>query len=185
MRGIRVESYNQLMPAPIVGTKLYIPPSRPDIVPRPRLIHQINMGMTIGRKLMLISAPAGFGKTTLVGEWVASCGRPVAWLSLDGGDNNPVRFISYLVAALQTLKPGIGEGLVPILQSAQPLVIESVLTALLNDLVALSEHYILDEGKPMAELLKRAGKTSLHSLRSKPSIHNPQSKIQNLKSSIS
>ena len=57
----------------------------------------------MGRKLTLISAPAGFGKTTLVSEWVAGCGRPVAWLSLDEGDNDPARFLTYLVAALQTI----------------------------------------------------------------------------------
>jgi LuxR family transcriptional regulator, maltose regulon positive regulatory protein len=65
----------------------------------------------MGCKLILISAPAGFGKTTLVSEWVATCGRPVAWLSLDEGDNDPARFITYLVKALQTIQAGIGEGL--------------------------------------------------------------------------
>ena len=74
----------------------------------------------MGSKLMLISASAGFGKTTLVSEWIASCGRPVAWLSLDEGDKDPVRFISYLVAALQTIKAGLGEGLFTAVQSYQP-----------------------------------------------------------------
>ena len=86
------------------------------------------------RKLTLISAPAGFGKTTLVSEWIASprhcppeqvCGNSVAWLSLDEGDNDPARFISYLVAALQTIKPGIGEGLLPALQGPQPSQLEA------------------------------------------------------------
>lgn len=89
------------MPAPLLFTKLYIPPSRPNIVLRPRLIERLNEGMQ--RKLALISAPAGFGKTTLASEWIASCDRPVTWLSLDEGDNDPTRFLSYLVAALQTL----------------------------------------------------------------------------------
>jgi len=92
--------YNYPMPAPILATKLYLPPSRPGIVPRLRLIERLNQGLSASRKLALISAPAGFGKTTLVSEWVASCGRPVAWLSLDEGDNDPTRFLMYLTAAL-------------------------------------------------------------------------------------
>ena len=89
------------MSTPILTTKLYIPPPRPKAVLRPRLIERLNEGLQ--RKLTLISAPAGFGKTTLVSEWVAGCGRPVAWLSLDEGDNDPARFLTYLVAALQTI----------------------------------------------------------------------------------
>jgi ATP/maltotriose-dependent transcriptional regulator MalT len=75
------------------------PPSRPNVVLRPRLSERLNEGLH--RKLTLISAPAGFGKTTLLSEWVASCQRSVAWLSLDEGDNDPTRFLAYLVAALQ------------------------------------------------------------------------------------
>ena len=82
---------------------------------RPRLIERLNEGLH--RKLTLISAPAGFGKTTLVSEWVAGCKRPVAWLSLDEGDNDPTCFLTYLVAALQTVAPKIGEGVLGILQS--------------------------------------------------------------------
>ena len=90
------------MSTPILATKLYIPPPRPELVLRPRLIERLNEGLH--RKLTLISAPAGFGKTTLVSEWVAErADRPVAWLSLDEGDNDPTRFLTYLVAALQTL----------------------------------------------------------------------------------
>ena len=91
------------MSSPILATKLYIPPPRSKIVLRPRLIERLNEGLSSGCKLTLISAPAGFGKTTLVSEWIASCGRPVAWLSLDEGDNDPTQFLTYLVAALQTL----------------------------------------------------------------------------------
>ncbi len=97
----------------------------------------------MGCKLTLISAAAGFGKTTLVSEWVASCGRSVAWLSLDEGDNDPVRFISYLVAALQTIKAGMGEGLLAALQSPQPPSIESILTTLLNEIVSAPDPFIL------------------------------------------
>src|SRR3989304_4674260 len=100
------------MPMPILATKLYIPPSRPKIVLRPRLIERLNEGLSSGCKLTLISASAGFGKTTLVSEWVASCGQPVAWLSLDEGDNDPTRFLTYLIAALQTLALSKVEGIV-------------------------------------------------------------------------
>ncbi len=102
---------NFRMPPPLLLTKLYFPPPRPGIVPRSRLIERLNEGLAAGRKLTLISAPAGFGKTTLVSEWVAGCGRPVAWLSLDEGDNDPARFLVYLIAAVQTIEAGIGAGL--------------------------------------------------------------------------
>ena len=123
------------MSTPILATKLYIPPPRPKIVLRPRLIERLNEGSAAGRKLTLISAPAGFGKTTLVSEWVAGCGRPVAWLSLDEGDNDPTRFLTYLVAALQTIRrANIGAGVLAALQSPQPPPPESILTALLNEI---------------------------------------------------
>jgi LuxR family maltose regulon positive regulatory protein len=122
---------------------LYIPPPRPRVVHRARLIERLNGGLAAGRKLTLISAPAGFGKTTLVSKWIASCGRPVAWLSLDEGDGDPVRFISYLVAALQTIKAGIGEGLVAVLQSPQPPSTESILIALINEITTIPDHFIL------------------------------------------
>ena len=127
------------MSAPILATKLYIPPPRSKIVLRPRLIERLNEGLAAGRKLTLISAPAGFGKTTLVSEWIASCERPVAWLSLDERDNDPARFISYLVKALQTIQAGIGEGLLAALQSPQPLQIETILTTLLNEISTIPE----------------------------------------------
>src|SRR5438874_11185150 len=106
------------MSTPILATKLYIPSPRPNVVPRLRLIEQLNEGLH--RKLTLVSAPAGFGKTTLVSEWVAGCERPAAWLSLDDGDNDPTRFLTYLVAALQTIASTIGEGVLAALQSPQP-----------------------------------------------------------------
>jgi LuxR family transcriptional regulator, maltose regulon positive regulatory protein len=131
------------MPTPILATKLYIPPPRPGIVQRPRLIERLNEGLSSGRKLTLISAAAGFGKTTLVSEWIADCGRPVAWLSLDERDNDPVRFITYLVSALQTIKHGMGEGLLAALQSPQPPSTESILTSLLNEIAAIPDNFIL------------------------------------------
>jgi LuxR family maltose regulon positive regulatory protein len=131
------------MSAPILATKLYIPPLRPSIVPRPRLVDRLNECLAMGCNLTLISAPAGFGKTTLVSEWIASCGRPVAWLSLDERDNDPARFITYLVKALQTIQAGIGEGLLAALQSPQPLQIETILTTLLNEISTIPENFLL------------------------------------------
>jgi LuxR family maltose regulon positive regulatory protein len=98
------------MPTPILATKLYIPPPRAKIVLRPRLVERLNEGLSSGRKLTVISAAAGFGKTTLVSEWIASCERPVAWLSLDEGDKDPTHFLIYFVAALQTLAQSKVEG---------------------------------------------------------------------------
>ena len=131
------------MSTPILATKLYIPPPRPSVVPRPRLIHRLNAGLAMGSKLTLISASAGFGKTTLVSEWLAHCVRPVAWLSLDEGDNDLSRFISYLVAALQTIKAGIGERSLAALQSPQPPPTETILIACLNEIAAISDNFIL------------------------------------------
>ena len=96
----------------------------------------------MGCKLTLLSAPAGFGKTTLVSEWISRCGNPVGWLSLDEGDSDPVRFISYLVAALQTIKAGIGEGLLTAIQSPQPPQPETILTNLLNEISVIPEHFL-------------------------------------------
>ncbi len=131
------------MSVPILATKLYIPPPRPKVVLRPRLIERLNEGLSAGRKLTLVSASAGFGKTTLVSEWVAGCGRPAAWLSLDEGDNDPTRFLTYFVSALQTIAANIGAGVLGVLQSPQPPSAELILTALLNEIAAISDNFIL------------------------------------------
>ncbi len=98
--------------------------------------------------MTLVSAPAGFGKTTLVSEWVAGCERlepkvRAAWLSLDKGDNDPTRFLAYLVAALQTIAASIGEGVLGVLQSPQPPPTESILTALLNEITTIPDNFVL------------------------------------------
>src|SRR3954452_12388867 len=93
--------YYYSMNIPILSTKLYIPLPRTNIILRPRLIERLNEGLD--RKLTLISASAGFGKTTLVSQWVIGCERTVAWLSLDEGDEDFTRFLTYIVAALQTI----------------------------------------------------------------------------------
>ena len=91
-----------------LATKLYIPPLRPKVVLRPHLIERLNEGLH--GKLTLLSTSAGFGKTTLVSEWIVGCQHPVAWLSLDEGDNDPTRFLAYLITALQTLTLSEVEG---------------------------------------------------------------------------
>lgn len=141
------------MSTPILATKLYIPPPRPQLVLRPHLIEQLNKGLLSARKLTLISASAGFGKTTLVCEWVAALTPSLlpsgdglvraAWLSLDEGDNDPVRFITYLIAALQTINAGLGEGVLPTLQSHQQSQIEMALTALLNEISVIPDSFLL------------------------------------------
>src|ERR671912_333514 len=129
------------MSTPILATKLYVPAPQPRVVPRPRLTERLNEGLH--RKLTLISAPAGFGKTTLLGEWLAGCGRPAAWLSLDEGDNDPTRFLAYLVAALRTVATDIGEGVLGGLQSPQPPPTETILTALLNEINAIPDNFVV------------------------------------------
>jgi LuxR family maltose regulon positive regulatory protein len=142
------------MSTPVLATKLYIPPPRAKIVQRPSLIERLNEGLSSDCKLTLISASAGFGKTTLLSEWIAGCERQreplvrAAWLSLDEGDNDPTRFLTYLIAALQTLPPktggaNIGEGMLGVLQAPQPPSIESILTTLLNEIATIPDHFIL------------------------------------------
>src|SRR4029079_12703641 len=108
---------------------------------RPRLSERLDEGQR--GKLTLISAPAGFGKTTAVSAWVASCGRPVAWLSLDEGDGDTTRFLAYLVAALQTVVAHIGDGVLGVLRSPQPPPTAGLLTALLNDVTTLPDHSMI------------------------------------------
>ena len=149
----------------LLRTKLYVPPLRPNRVPRPHLIRRLNQGLQFGHKLTLVSAPAGFGKTTLVSEWVnqkaegggmkdepEETNHPssfiiypskLAWLSLDEGDNDPARFLAYLVAALQTITPDIGQGVMGVLQSPQPPAAETILTVLLNEMTTIPDNFIL------------------------------------------
>ncbi|MFN8444414.1 MAG: LuxR C-terminal-related transcriptional regulator [Caldilineaceae bacterium] len=143
------------MSMPILATKLYIPPPRPDLVIRPRLSEQLSRGLRqqqgFGRKLTLISAPAGFGKSTLVSAWLKSCTCPVAWLSLDAEESELSRFLTYLIAALQTLPlgevaaatPKLGVGILNALQSPQPPAPTLLLTTLINEIAAVAEPFIL------------------------------------------
>jgi len=127
----------------LLQTKLYIPPLRPNLVPRPRLISKLNGGL--GGKLTLVSAPAGFGKSTLLSAWVQQAKlRPqFAWLSLDEGDNDLTRFLIYFIAALQTIEGNIGKGLLAALQSPEAVNVEVVLITLLNKVSELADDVTL------------------------------------------
>jgi LuxR family maltose regulon positive regulatory protein len=134
------------MTTSLLTTKLYVPRARPSLVPRPRLIERLNEGLD--RKLTLISAPAGYGKTTLVGEWVqAMSGEApliaVAWLSLDENDNDPTRFLSYTIAALRTVEVDIAQGTSSALQSFQGPPAESILVSLINEIASLPGRIVL------------------------------------------
>ncbi len=129
------------MLTPVLTTKLFIPPPRPNAVPRARLIARLNEGLY--RKLTLLSAPAGFGKTMLLSQWLADCARPVAWLTLDSADNDPTLFLTYLVAALQTAVPTIGVEVLGALQARPHPPIETLLFTLLNEIATLPQQAIL------------------------------------------
>ena len=135
------------MAGPLLETKLYVPRPRRGLVPRPRLRERLDLGAA--SKLMLVSAPAGFGKTTLIADWLAAGPsaptdqRSAAWLSLDQGDNDPATFWAYVVAALGTVAPGVGASTVGLLQESQPPPIQTVLTTLLNDVGSIASDIVL------------------------------------------
>ncbi|MCH7998450.1 MAG: helix-turn-helix transcriptional regulator [Chloroflexi bacterium] len=130
--------------SPLLETKLYIPKWRPGLVSRPRLIERLDQG--IERKLTLVSAPAGFGKTTLLAEWLAATPaseRATGWVSLDQSDNDPALFWAYFITALQTMRSGVGGNALSLLHSPQPPPIESVLTTLINEINAIEDDFAL------------------------------------------
>jgi LuxR family maltose regulon positive regulatory protein len=123
---------------PLLSTKICVPPPRPNLVPRPRLIGRLDEGVRLGHRLALVSAPAGSGKTTLVTAWLH--GTPgVAWLSLDKEDDQPLRFLTYLVAALQQVDGNIGQGVQSLLTGSGRLPIEMLVTTLINDVATAFE----------------------------------------------
>ena len=135
------------MPTALLETKFYVPRPRRGLVPRPRLSERLERGTA--SKLMLVSAPAGFGKTTLLAEWLAGGGaaptdkRWAAWLSLDRADNDPASFWTYVIAALRTVAPGVGWSAMALLRAPQPPPIETVLTMLLNDMGGMASDIVL------------------------------------------
>jgi LuxR family maltose regulon positive regulatory protein len=128
-------------PTAILTTKLYMPRTRPHLVSRARLVERLQPGLN--GKLTLISAPAGFGKTTLLTDWLQQVAHSVAWVSLDERDADPWTFLAYLVAALQTVAPAVGATTWAGLHALQPPSVESLVSALLNDVMALPQPIIL------------------------------------------
>jgi LuxR family maltose regulon positive regulatory protein len=131
------------MAMPVLATKLFVPPPRSHAISRPRLVDRLDAGVRAGRRLTLVSAPAGFGKTTLLGEWIAHTRRldpkvRVAWLSLEQSDNDPVRFLTYLVAAIQGADPGVGQEDHNVQLSA-----EATITSLINDIARSRQPMLL------------------------------------------
>lgn len=132
---------------PLLKTKLHIPHRRPDMVPRSLLIKQLNE--RIQRKLTLITAPAGYGKTNLASEWTHSLqsedtsNNRITWLSLEEADSEPIRFLSYVIAALQQVAPEIGVGALSLFEMAQSPPINTVLNELINDIAGLDYHIML------------------------------------------
>jgi LuxR family maltose regulon positive regulatory protein len=145
------------MKAPIIATKLFKPTPRPEAVRRPQLIARLDEGRQ--RKLTLISASAGSGKTTLVSQWITGGGQPAAWLSLDQEDNDPIRFLIYLVSSLKTILVNVSDSLSGVLDSPQP-PLENVLTILLNEIssvpdplfLVLDDYHVI-EAKAVNDLL--------------------------------
>jgi LuxR family maltose regulon positive regulatory protein len=129
----------------ILRTKLFIPRPRKNLVARPRLVDCLNSGLD--KKLTLIAAPAGFGKTTLLSEWIPQSPRCVTWLSLEQSDNDLTRFWAYFIASLQSLSPQLGENAVALLQSSQAPPLPSILTVLINEITAFEESFaiVLDD----------------------------------------
>jgi LuxR family transcriptional regulator, maltose regulon positive regulatory protein len=127
----------------LLATKLYMPASRPGLVPRPRLLARLDEGLAQG--LVLVCAPAGYGKTVLLADWARRGRQPVAWLSLDAGDNDPARFWRHAVAALDRARPGIGERVAPLLGPPAPSSFQGLVTALINNLAADEALLVLDD----------------------------------------
>ncbi|GAC1399779.1 MAG: hypothetical protein NVSMB49_10620 [Ktedonobacteraceae bacterium] len=138
------QTLSDLLTDPLLATKLYIPRPRPHLVHRPRLLQYLQQGME--RTLTLISAPVGFGKSTLLSDWLTSRAIPAAWLSLEPQDNEPTRFLSYLLAALQTHDPHLGMSIQVLHPPLQPSSMEVMLTLLINDLLrraTTQDHLVL------------------------------------------
>ncbi len=135
------------MSVPILAAKLYIPPLRSNLVPRPRLIQRLDEDLYqpegFTRRLTMISAPAGYGKTTLAVEWLRRGNLRSAWLSLDEGDNDPARFLTYLIAALRQIHGKIGRDIPKLLQTPQPPPPEVILAGLVNEIAGFATPFLL------------------------------------------
>src|SRR5215831_15273807 len=144
----------------LLATKLHMPRLQQGFVARLRLVDALDEGLS--RRLILVCAPAGFGKTALLADWARRGSRPVAWLSLDAGDNDPARFWRHAVAALDRVAPGVGERVGPLLGPPAPPSFEGLVTALINELAArpgedkvllvLDDYHLIDAAPVHASL---------------------------------
>src|ERR1700761_6080309 len=138
----------------LLATKLHVPRPQPGFVPRPRLAQVLREGLARG--LVLVCAPAGFGKTSLLADWARGGGQPVAWLGLDDGDSDPARFWRYAVAALDRARPGLAGRVGPLLGPPSTGSFEGLVAALINELAAdpgpdevllvLDDYHLVDSG---------------------------------------
>ncbi|UCD98122.1 MAG: tetratricopeptide repeat protein [Chloroflexota bacterium] len=127
----------------LLATKFFIPPSLPHLVQRERLLSRLNEGIQQGKRLTLISAPAGYGKTTLLAEWLRQSQYPAIWLTLDDGDNDPVRFLTYLISDLQKYLPGLTDTALAELKSSQTQIYLKTLAPVLNELAEIQGHFLI------------------------------------------
>jgi len=131
---------------PLLSTKLNLPPRRSTLVARPRLLGMLDLSLLPGNRLTILSAPAGFGKTTLVVDWQSSLaerGIPLAWLGVDAGDNDLVRFMRYFIAALQKVQPDLGQAALSVLELPQLPQVESLVVPLINEIEAGAGDFVL------------------------------------------
>ncbi len=177
----------------VLSTKLYVPPIQPTLVRRPRLVKALESGYQAGKRLTLVSAPAGFGKTTLIREWLTAAGKekPFGWLSLDDGDNDPVRFFVYLVAAVQKVRPAIGQSIQAILHSTQIPPLMELVETLINEvslaeqpfLIVLDDYHLVKKSEvhSILQFLLRHQPESLHLViltREDPPLPLPLMRVQ-------
>jgi LuxR family maltose regulon positive regulatory protein len=127
----------------LLRTKLFIPPQRPHLTTRQVLLDKLDAACKAGAGFLLVSAPAGFGKTTLVSDWARRSALPTAWLTLDRDDNDPARFWRYVDAAFESLNSRIGASLRPALYSTQSPVFQQIIAGLVNDLLSFDQECIL------------------------------------------
>ncbi len=177
----------------VLSTKLYIPPIQPSLVRRPRLVQVLENGYQAGKRVTLVSAPAGFGKTTIIREWIKTTEpeKPFGWLSLDDGDNDPVRFLVYLISAIQKVYPEMGQTILASLNSTQIPPLPELLVTLINEitfeaqpfLVVLDDYHLIKkvEVHSILQLLLKHQPDALHLViltREDPPFSLPRMRVQ-------
>ena len=134
-----MESYPEIIP--LISTKLQAPKLVTDLVPRPQLIERLNSGL--GKQITLVSAPAGYGKTTLLACWLQDISRPGCWITLDNNDNDLLRFLRYVVAAVRTIFPDAGEDVYKITRADYTPPSDYLAALLINDISDMQDSIVL------------------------------------------